>query len=82
MDCEQYCVYPASAGGWLAQLHGNEQGPYHSCDMALRVAISEALCMRKSGHATRVTVMDAHGAVCAECCLCNQFPYRCAPISA
>ena len=76
MDCTQYCVYPASVGGWLVRLNAGEIGPYHSRDMALRVAILDVLRERHSGRAARVTVKDERGAVCAERCLCDRFPYR------
>jgi hypothetical protein len=77
MDCAEYRVYPANAGGWFAQLNHREAGPYNSLDMALRVAISEILRRRKSGQAARLTVKDARGAVCAERCLCKLFFERC-----
>jgi len=77
MDCAEYCIYPASVGGWLAQLNHREAGPYSSLDMALRVAIAEVLRRRKLGQAARLIVKDARGAVCADRCLCKQFFERC-----
>ena len=73
MTCTQYLVRPDSSGGWTAQLDCRAAGPYASRDLALRVAIAEALQLRAEGRNVRVTVQDADGENCAERCLCSRF---------
>lgn len=73
MTCTQYLVYPDSSGGWTAQLESRAAGPYSSCDLALRVAITDALQWRAAGHDVRITVQDANGDICAERCVCTRF---------
>jgi hypothetical protein len=50
-----------------------ELGPYHSCDIALKVAISEALAVRRTGRPAQVTVASGDGSVIAKRCLCSSF---------
>lgn len=69
----QYLVFPAPNGGWTARLESRDAGPYLSQDLALRVAISDALRLRNTDQRVRVTVQDARGVVSAERCLCGQF---------
>jgi hypothetical protein len=73
MGCTQYLVYPAASGSWKARLKSREAGPYASRDLALRVAIVEALHLRNTDRRVRITVEDARGHVCAEHCLCRRF---------
>jgi hypothetical protein len=71
--CQQYSVHPSAVGGWLAQVGDRESGPYLSRDIALRVAVADALCQRKCGQPVRLVVQDARGTVCAWRCLCDRF---------
>jgi len=48
-------------------------GPYHCRDMALRLAISEALSVRRAGQPARVAIEDRAGATVAKRCLCASF---------
>lgn len=73
MGCTQYLVYPDISGGWTAHLEFREAGPYSSRDLALRVAITEALQLRAEGRDVRITVQDASGENRAERCLCLGF---------
>jgi hypothetical protein len=73
LTCTQYRVRPDSSGSWTAQIDCREAGPYASRDLALRVAITEALQLRAEGRAVRITVQDADGETCVERCLCSRF---------
>jgi hypothetical protein len=73
LTCTQYRVYPDSSGGWTAQLDCRAAGPYASRDLALRVAVTEALQLRAEGRKVRITVQDADGETCVERCLCSRF---------
>lgn len=72
MNCVP-CIVKPSANSWVAQIDNKEFGPYLSCDMALRVAIADALARRRSGCPARVVVQDALGAIRAKRCLCQSF---------
>ncbi len=48
-------------------------GPYHCRDMALRLAIAEALSMRRSGRPARVAIENRAGETIAKRCLCVSF---------
>jgi hypothetical protein len=73
MDCTRILVRPGSFSGWLIEGGAREMGPYHSCDMALRVAISEALSARRAGRPAHVEIEDADGTPVAKRCLCARF---------
>lgn len=73
MDCTRIVVRQGPREGWTISGGKGELGPYHSRDMALRVAISEALAVRRSGRPARVALDDADGSVIAERCLCERF---------
>lgn len=73
MTCLQCCVQPAPQGGWTAQIGKEDRGPYGTCDLALQVAVANALSIRRSGCGARVTVKDANGGTQAERCLCEAF---------
>ena len=73
MTCVPCVVRPSGETGWVAQIEGKEFGPYHSRDMALRVAIADALLRRRAGRAARVVVKDEQGAIRAKRCLCASF---------
>lgn len=72
MTCVQCIVKPA-ANSWVAEIGDKELGPYLTRDMALRVAIADALACRKAGRPAQIIVKDADGAVCAGRCLCAGF---------
>ena len=69
-DCLDCCVFPGR-GGWMARLQAGEAGPFITRDIALRVAINDALHARHSGLSARVSVQDPDGSVRAERCLCE-----------
>lgn len=73
MDCTRILVRPDSHNGWMIEGGAREMGPYHSCDMALRVAISEALLVRRAGRPAHVAVEDGDGETVAKRCLCASF---------
>ncbi len=73
MNCVQCCVRPAEAGGWDAQVGTVNRGPYGTRDLALQVAVVNALSIRRAGRSVRVTVKDAKGGTQAERCLCEAF---------
>jgi hypothetical protein len=72
-DCTEYLVFPGESGSWLSRLAEREAGPYATRDMALRVAITDALQLRAAGRGVRITVQDARGNTCAVRCLCERF---------
>jgi hypothetical protein len=73
MNCVSCFVKPSAYNGWVAQIGNQEFGPYLTCDMALKVAITDALARRKSGCPACVVVTDADGTVRAKRCLCADF---------
>jgi hypothetical protein len=72
-ECITNSVEPSPRGGWTTKVKGGELGPYHSRDLALLVAVSNALQFRKCGGQVRVVVKDARGEICAKRCLCARF---------
>src|SRR5947208_6867081 len=60
-------------GGWFVEQEKSRQGPYPSYDLAVRVAVAEALQYRRNGAQAKVSVQDNDGAVTAELCLCAEF---------
>ena len=73
MTCSQCVVKPSAVDGWVTQIDDTECGPYLSRDMALQVAVADALQIRRCGGEVRIVVMDARGTICAERCLCDRF---------
>ena len=73
MDCTQHLVMPSPNNGWISRVDGRDYGPFLSRDMALRIAVAEALIRRKSGGASRVTVKAGDGTIIAERCVCEKF---------
>jgi hypothetical protein len=71
MDCKDCSVFP-NHGGWMATLETGIAGPYLTHDMALQLAIGEALRFRRAGQPARVSVLAANGAVRVERCLCGR----------
>jgi hypothetical protein len=66
-------VRPAPTGGWNAQIGKEDRGPYGTCDLALQVAVANALSIRRTGSGVRITVKDANGGTKVERCLCEAF---------
>ena len=73
MPCTLCAVIP-NGKGWLARIGKAEKGPYLSREMATRVALTEALGLRRAGSRARLSVQNEYGDVHAERCLCVQFP--------
>lgn len=73
MDCTRILVRPSPREGWMIDGADCEMGPYHCRDLALRVAVSEALSVRRAGLPAHVEVEDREGATVATRCLCASF---------
>ena len=73
MDCTRILVRPAPREGWVVEGGAREMGPYHCRDMALRLAVAEALSMRRSGRPARVAIENRAGETIAKRCLCVSF---------
>ena len=73
MPCTLCAVVP-SGKGWLTQIGKAEQGPYLSREMAIRVALTEALEIGREGGRARLSVQNDGGGVWVERCLCAKFP--------
>jgi hypothetical protein len=73
MGCVE-CVVVAFGNTWMTQLENRAAGPYRTRDLALQAAIAEALRIRRTGRAARVTLTDRKGTNTAQRCLCEQFP--------
>jgi hypothetical protein len=70
-----------SGKGWLTQIGQAEKGPYLSREMAMRVALSEALGIRREGGRARLSVQNQAGDVQVERCLCAAFPVPPSPLA-
>ena len=57
----------------MAHLESGPAGPFMNQEIALRVAVIEALRLRRLGKAARVVVMDHSRDVQLERCLCEPF---------
>jgi hypothetical protein len=73
MSCVPCIVAPASKTEWVAHLENGSVGPFFSRDVALQVAIIEALRLRRLGQSARVIVAGENGEACAQRCLCQRF---------
>jgi len=73
MSCCACTVFPTSRQEWVAHLENGPVGPFMSQDLALKVAITEAMRLRRANRCARVVVRDGDGSVCAERCLCQEF---------
>jgi hypothetical protein len=73
MDCTRFLVRPGHNEGWLIEDGRRDMGPYHSRDLALQVAVSECLALRRAGLPARVTVEDGKGQPIVKRCLCASF---------
>jgi hypothetical protein len=72
MFCTVCSVIPVD-GNWIAKCGMVDHGPYMSNGMALRVATSEALELRRQGRRSRISVQNSAGEVIVEYCLCADF---------
>lgn len=73
MLCISCDLSPTDNGGWVANLEEKQAGPYWTQDIAIRVAIAEALRLRAAARPARVTVRDRSGTIRVERCLCIGF---------
>ena len=73
MECTLILVRPARREGWVIDTAVREMGPYHTRDIGLRVAIAEALSIRRAGRPARVVLQGNDGTIIAERCLCAGF---------
>ena len=55
-----FCVLPFM-DGWAVQRADVQQGPYLSRDLALQVAVSQAMRLLSRGVRARIAVQDEHG---------------------
>jgi hypothetical protein len=67
------CRVSCGVDGWTAKVPTGDLGPFMSRDLALRLAISEAMAIRRTGGAARVSVDAADGHARVEYCLCADF---------
>jgi hypothetical protein len=72
MSCTVCSVIPLDSN-WVVECGGTSHGPYLSNDIALRVAIAEALAIRRQGQRATVLVQDGSGRSYAGYCLCADF---------
>ena len=78
MFCIACSVIPVDSE-WVVECGTESHGPYMSNRMALRVAISEALELRRQGRRSRISVRNSAGGVKVEHCLCADYkkpPWR------
>lgn len=69
------CVVSVTKFGWSVHSEGMMQrGPYFWQDVALRVALAEAMTLRRAGNRARISVRSAaDGDASVEYCLCSDF---------
>jgi hypothetical protein len=72
MHCIDCCVIRAG-DRWYAHLEQRPVGPFGDMDMALKVAIAEAMTLRRSQREARVSVREKDGTLRAARCLCDRF---------
>ena len=72
MSCTVCSVIPLD-NNWVVECGATNHGPYLSNDIALRVAIAEALAIRRQGQRATVLVQDGSGRSYAGYCLCADF---------
>jgi hypothetical protein len=65
------CTVVPTADSWIVQCGADSHGPYLSNGMALRVATTEALALRRQGLRAKISVQNRAGDTCAEYCLCE-----------
>jgi hypothetical protein len=70
MACTCCSVIPFD-GSWIVECEKVIHGSYMSNGMALRVATSEALAIRRLGRRSRISVQNNAGDIIAEYCLCD-----------
>lgn len=73
MSCKVYSVIPSVDNNWIVTCGPDKYGPYLSNDIALRVAIAEAMEIHRHGLSAMVTVQDESGRSCAGYCICAAF---------
>jgi hypothetical protein len=55
----------------MVHVKSQSLGPYWNRDVALQVAIVEAILLKESGQRSRVLVIAQDGAIVVEYCLCG-----------
>jgi hypothetical protein len=70
MSCVPCIVFPSKTQTWMVHVKSRSLGPYRSRDIALQVAVVEAMLLKRSGQPARVTVIADNGAIVVEYCLC------------
>jgi hypothetical protein len=60
----------------MARIGDAEKGPYYSHEIAARVALTEAVALRREGRRARLSYLDSDGNVRVERCMCGRFPAR------
>lgn len=73
MDCIECMVFQLPSGDWVAHLENGPAGPFFDAGIALKLAVNEAIRLRRENQAARVTVRAHDGAVRGQRCLCRQF---------
>jgi len=72
MHCTVCSVVPVD-GNWFAKCGTVSHGPYMSAGIAVRIATSEALEIRRQGRRSRISVQNTAGEIEVEYCLCSKF---------
>jgi hypothetical protein len=72
MSCTACSVIPVD-GNWLVECGKVSHGPYMSNGIAVRVAITEALALRRQAQPSKISIQDRTGRISAEYCLCADF---------
>lgn len=73
MTCIPCIVFATLRQQWIVQLELGHVGPFPNQTLALQVAVTDALRLRRLGRPARVVVIAEDGETHAERCLCEQF---------
>ena len=73
MNCTCFLVKPGHNDGWLIEGGRRDMGPYHSRDLALQVAVSECLAMRRARRPARGPGHDRRWEANGKRCQCASF---------
>ena len=80
MDCKSHIVSPDKTGGWIAKLDSRDAGPYINSDLALWVAVAEAVRLSANGQSVCVIVENDKGSVVATYCVCKRLNISKVPV--
>ncbi len=67
------CRVVSAGSEWFVKRQSVKFGPYQTQDIALQVALADALAIRRRGRRVRVSAEKTNGETCAEYCLCTEF---------